>query len=375
MKHLFKVISALTLALLLSSCSSMPSGKAFVPGETQINAPLVEEATLLSVGDNLIHSPIMKQSKVENGYDFTACYKQVADYIRSADIATINQESLITNAVKPSSYPRFATPVEMGYLLDALGIDIVSVANNHAFDKGALGIESSLDFYAANTAIQTVGAYRNKEDYDAIRTLTRNNITFSFIAATEHTNGLSIRNSDVILLRTRDEEAIINRIIKAKELSDVVVVNVHWGVEYTNDPNDMQKNLAKKMVDAGADIIIGHHPHVLQPIKYIERADGTRAVVAYSLGNFFSSQDRVNRLIGGMLDVTVSKNMTTAKIEIAQVKLIPIVTHYEYAHANIQVMPAALYTEELAAKHRIKKLSVAYVRDYVTKVIAKEFLH
>lgn len=337
---------------------------------------------LLGVGDNLIHEGIYNQAHKRAGgvgYDFNYAYKEMEDIVSSADIASINQETMMASIFAPSSYPMFNSPQELGKHMVNIGFDVFNQANNHSIDKGAKGILSTLDFWASQPAAKVTGVYRNQQDAEKIRTVERNGVVFSFLGMTELTNGLNLpKDTDIVLERTADEARIQAKIEQAKTISDVVVVNVHWGVEYTNKPNEIQKALAKKMIDWGADIILGHHPHVIQPVEYIERADGTKGVVCYSLGNFISAQEFGPRMIGGMLDVSVEKNFETKKIEIKQVHFLPVVTHYGASYSNVKVYPLSKYTKELALSHgvrtRTKDFSYEYIQNLVKTVIDPQFL-
>ncbi|WMJ23059.1 CapA family protein [Paludicola sp. MB14-C6] len=344
--------------------------------------PAPATVRLLGVGDNLIHEGIYNQAHKRAGgvgYDFTYAYQEMQDIISQADIASINQETMLASIFAPSSYPMFNSPQELGKHMLKLGFDVFNQANNHSIDKGAKGIISTLDFWETQQAAKVVGVYRNQQDADHIRTVERNGVVFSFLGMTELTNGLNLpKDTDIVLERTMDEERIQQQIKKAKTISDVVVVNAHWGVEYTNVPNETQKALAKKMITWGADIILGHHPHVIQPVEYVERPDGSKGVVCYSLGNFISAQEYGPRMIGGMLDVTVEKNFETKKIELKQVHFLPVVTHYGANYTNIKVYPLSKYTKELASSHgvrtRTKEFNYDYIEQLVKKVINSQFL-
>ncbi len=338
-------------------------------------------ARLVGVGDNLIHEALYSQAQKRaggEGYDFAYAYQNIEEIIKTADIASINQETVMADIFKPSAYPRFNSPTALGQHLEKIGFDVFNQANNHTIDKGEKGILATIDFWSTQDAKLT-GVYKNIEDYNNIRTVTANDITFSFIGMTELTNGLSLpEGSDVILMRLSDEEKIKERIEKAKEISDVVVINVHWGAEYTHKPNELQKVMAKKMIEWGADIILGHHPHVIQPVEYIVREDGTRGIVAYSLGNFISAQNRADRMIGGMLDVTVTKSYEENRVFISLVQFVPMITHYGSRFADVRTYPLEQYTAELASTHGVRvedpKFSLDYINSTVESVIDEQFL-
>lgn len=367
------------------SCTSVPAG----PGEiTDSFAESSEEsseptsARLIGFGDDLIHTTIFKQAKAratDGGYDFSYAYDNIKDVVQLADIASINQETVMAKDKAPSGYPLFNTPQPLAECLANVGFDVVNLANNHVMDQGESGLKSTLDLWDSIPSVLTTGAYQNEEDFENIRTIEKNGITFSFLGMTELTNGLSLpSDAELVLLRTQDEERVKAQIEKAKSISDVVVVNVHWGVEYTHKPTEYQYQYAQKLADWGADIILGHHAHVIQPVEWITRADGTRALCAYSLGNFISTQEMGATMIGGGLDVTVTKEYESNTVSITSARFIPTVTHYEGGKANVRVYPLDQYTDELAAKHGIhqheSKFDLAYINQTVSSVINEEFL-
>lgn len=344
---------------------------------------------MVSVGDNLIHNTVYEQAKQRangKGYDFTYAYKNVFDIINKADIATVNQETVLSNLHEPSGYPMFNTPQEMGNYLNTMGFDVVNHATNHVLDRGVSGIKSTLDYWNKNQQMKVVGIYKDKTDYENIRVIEKSGVKFSFLGMTESLNGIPYpKNTEIIVGRTNEQE-IKEQIQKAKTISDVVVVNVHWGSEYTHKENDFQISLAKKMANWGADLIIGHHPHVIEPVEYINRDDGTRAVVAYSLGNFISSQDRAATMLGGMLETEFTKN-EDGKIAITNVKFNPVVNHYDQGRKNIRLYPLDMYTKELSLQHGIRKKINGYnytaaeqnfsydnLKGIVTRTIDAEFL-
>lgn len=354
----------------VSSSLSEPSPSS-EPVEPSVPAPIT--LRLKAVGDNLIHSSIYEQANRRangEGYDYDYAYEHVADMFSDADIASINQESIIAPAFGPSTYPLFNATPELGDLMLEMGFDVFNLANNHCLDMGEAGVYSSLDYWAERPEAVTTGVYRNQEDYEKIRTITAQGVTFSFIGITELTNGLYLPvGSEAVILMGSDETAIQERIRQAKEISDVCVVNIHWGNEYTHVPTDRQRELAQKMSQWGADIILGHHPHVIQPIEYLEREDGNRTLVAYSLGNFISAQDSAARMIGGMLDVDITKDFESDTVSITRCEFVPIITHFDRGFANNRLYPLSEYTEELAASHGVRTYSPEFSREYILETV------
>ncbi len=338
-------------------------------------------ATFTAVGDNLIHSYIYKQAQERtsgNGYDFEYAYAEVAPHIASPDVAILNQEVIISKEHNVSSFPCFNSPPELAEEMVDIGFDVFNIATNHSLDKGEAGLINNINIWKEFGVIAT-GAYLNEEDMNPIRTNTVNGITVAYISFTEYTNGLSLpEDSEVILVRAHDEALLESRIKQARELADFVVVSAHWGVEYTHEPTDYQKQLAGKLGEWGADVIIGTHPHVIQPVEYITNSDGRKTLVAYSLGNFISTQDEGPRMLGGKLDFEFVKNNITGETSIENVSFSGVVTHYGSGRSNVRTMLLDDYTEELAAVHGVKtntsKFSKEYLEDILTDVIDEQFL-
>lgn len=350
--------------------------------ETTTAEPVPEYATvsIAAVGDNLIHSSIYKQAAARaggSGYDFEYAYKNVEDIIRRADMAIINQETLICNGeYEPSTYPRFNSPPELGdHMLD-IGFDVFTIANNHTLDKDTDGLSACLDYWDSRENAIVCGAYRNAEDRANIRTADFGGITFSFLSYTESLNGLSLpAGSELSIGDAYDIDTMISEIEAAEEISDVTVVALHWGVENSDIISDYQRTTAKQLAEAGADIIIGNHPHVLRDIEEIEREDGSTTLCAYSLGNFISAQSVGQNLIGGILKFSVSirtdKNADPDEQPIIDnIELVPVITDYDGNYKDIRLYPLSEYTREMADSHGVKNMST-FGYDYIFEVLKR----
>ena len=349
-----------------------------VPETTQ--PELFSRLSFVAVGDNLIHDTVYEQAAARSsaGYDFSDAYERIAHLIEEPDVAILNQETIISTEHNVSSYPMFNSPAELGEEMLEIGFDVFNIATNHSIDRGEKGLISAINYWKEKNAI-TTGAYLNSEDFANIPMHEVNGVKVAYLGLTESTNGLSLPDdTEVILVLASEESRIQQRITQAKQIADVVIVNAHWGNEYTHEPTENQRQLAEKMASWGADVIIGHHPHVIQPVEYIENSDGRRTLVAYSLGNFISAQNRGPRMLGGMLNFEIVKNNTTGNIAIENVRFSGVVTHYGYGTSNIRVYPLADYTEELASKHGVQSktpdFSLQYLYDILNEVIDKQFL-
>ncbi|OCT12284.1 hypothetical protein A8709_31105 [Paenibacillus pectinilyticus] len=309
------------------------------PTPTPAPAPVVTKVELVAIGDILIHNTVYQEAaQLDGTYNFKGMFKDVRELIRSADLAVANQESIIGGKeLGLSSYPMFNSPHEVGDALQDSGISIVTTANNHAMDMGEKGIVSAAKYWD-HIGMPYTGAFTSQEDRDRIRTITKNGITFSFLAYSYGTNGIPIPDGKSFLVNLLDEDLMKRDIEKAKGISDVVVVSPHWGIENQTTPTDTQKALSQKMADWGADIIIGTHPHVLQPMSWLLRADGKRSLVMYSLGNFLSAQDQLIELIGGIGQITVVKTLylNQTSIELVEPAFIPTYNKNEnYSHFEV----------------------------------------
>ncbi|WP_282171409.1 CapA family protein [Cytobacillus firmus] len=271
------------------------------------NKILIERVTLGAIGDILIHDWVYNDAKTKTGYDFKPMFEHAKSLLSTPDLLLANQETILGGTkIGISSYPMFNSPQEVGNALIDAGVDIVSTANNHSLDKGVKGLEASLD-YMDQIGLPHVGTSRTPSEQQTLKILSKNGIKVAYLSYTYGTNGIPVPAGKEYLVNLIDETAIKKEINRAKDEADVVVMSMHWGNEYQLQPTEEQKKLAETLVNEGVDIIFGHHPHVLQPMEWIDRKDGGRSLVVYSLGNFLSGQMRDYKDIGGLATVEVTK--------------------------------------------------------------------
>ncbi|TWT01435.1 CapA family protein [Planomicrobium sp. CPCC 101079] len=266
-------------------------------------------ASLSAIGDVLIHDSVYLDAETENGYDFNPIFEKVKPYLEKSDITVANSESIIGGSeIGVSTYPSFNSPYEVADALKTVGVDVVTMANNHTLDRGEKAIVNAIKYWDKIGIAHTGSALSEKEG-TRITTRTANGIIFSFLSYTYGTNGIPTPNGKDYLVNRIDQAKIKKDIERAKEQSDVVVLSLHFGQEYERMPNDEQKQLAQFSAEQGADIILGSHPHVLQPAEWLETSDGRKSFVIYSLGNFISHQEDLFRRIGGILHISVEKTV------------------------------------------------------------------
>jgi poly-gamma-glutamate synthesis protein (capsule biosynthesis protein) len=301
-------------------------------------------------GDMLIHSRVYNDAKVEGGYDFTPMVEGVMPYLDRYELLTANQETMIGGVRHGlSTYPQFNSPKEVGDALKNMGVDLVTLANNHTLDRGEAVIQSALAHWD-QLEIPYVGSYKDEADEDKLRVIEKNGIRFAFLGYTYGTNGIPVPSGKEHLVSLIDEERMLRDVEAAREQADVVVMHLHFGQEYQRTPNDEQQRLAKRMIDHGVDIIFGHHPHVLQPAEWLEREDGTRGFVIYSLGNFLSGQDELYSQIGGIVNVTVEK--TGDNIQLKKPEMLLTYVHFnQTVPRQYRVHPLADVTDDMLSNH------------------------
>lgn len=291
--------------------------------------PEIANVKLLSVGDIMFHMPQVKSGYMGDGnYDFTDDFKYVKKYISSADISIANFETVTAgNDKRFSGFPQFNSPKETLLSLKTSGFDILSTANNHSLDQGKEGILKTLE-YIEEYGLKSAGTYREKQKQFLIEE--KNGVKLGFLSYTYGVNGLEFYLSEEELsymVNIIDEDKIKRDIEALEKQVDVVVVSSHWGTEYQREPNQEQIDLGRKMVDWGANIVLGSHPHVLQKSEIVKK-DGKDNFIIYSMGNFFSNQrkDTMGNAFtedGVMVEINIEKDITNDKTRIKSINFLP----------------------------------------------------
>ena len=343
----------LFLSLGLLSCS----GKPLLSAEAELTTDNREYITIVAVGDNLIHHPIIEASLKDGLYDFHYIFDPIREYILPADIAFINQETILGNEeLGFSGWPQFSSPPEVGAAVVAAGFDVINFANNHALDRGEAGVISSIEYLDNYDDVYYLGIHRSAEErMDRRVILSRNGITVGFLGYSFGTNGIPFPSGKTYLVSLIQRETIAAEIKALRPYCDYLVVSMHWGAEYALNYSGQQEQLAAFLAEQQVDLVIGHHPHVLQPMVIMTRPDGKPMPVFYSLGNFLSSHIRSSKeaLLGGIMYVRIAKDGDEISLE--ETGLIPIITHFDIARRNFGIYPLHEYTDEQAAQHWRKR--------------------
>ena len=361
-------------------------------------APVSTEGrvTFFAAGDNIIHECVYLDAMTQatsvgatSEYYFVGMYKNMRDKISSADLAFINAEGPLDPTGAPNGYPSFNAPREAGDALVEVGFDIINLANNHMLDyQGASGLKGTIGYWKTKD-VMTVGGYEGEADYNTIRTIEKNGVKIAVLSYTYGTNGnvLPAGTTD-LWIPYIDDADITRHIAEAKTLADCVIVSMHWGNENKFDVTPEQTRLASLIADAGADVVIGHHTHTIQPIKWVDGKDGHRTLVTYSLGNFLHTQLNSYNLVGGTVTFDIVKDPESGDVTIESPVFDPTVCHYTanvavldslgyYKRENILIYRLADYTDALAAESGSQNwgaFNLSTLKGYVTSTIDADFL-
>ena len=372
-KYRIVCVIALVLMLIMS----------YLTLTTKVNA----SASVVAVGDNLIHPVVYNDAKVgSNKYDFKPMYKHVKSNIQKADFAYVNQESPIGGDDKPySGFKQFNTPSDVTKAIVDSGFNIINGANNHSLDQGDSGVTNHINAWKPyRHDVLFSGVFKSQKESEAVHTITRNGITVSLLCYTYGTNGQISQYPYTV--KTFDEATIKKDVRKAKEHSDAVIVSAHWGNENHTMPNEKQQKYAQLFADEGVDVVLGMHPHVIQPVKWVKGKNQHRTLVAYSLGNFLNGQytsTEWNQLLG-RLNFNLEK--TSKGVTVNNVKWRSMVNHYEQSkpmdkrtRKHFVLYNLHDYTPALAEKHALRQniqsqWDIPHLQQMTKSIIDDEFL-
>ncbi len=332
--------------------------------------------TLVMVGDILLHTPVEESCHAQDGsYQFSSLFANVKEKVQAADIAIVNQEVILGGEeLGVSGYPAFNAPYEVADALVDTGFNVILHATNHAMDKGKTGIVNCLSNWEEKyPEIKVLGINKSKEAQDTITILEENGIKIAVLNYTYGLNGITLPADMPYAVNLLGEEKVKKDITLAKEQSDFVIVCPHWGTEYSLQPDSMQEKWTQIFAENGVDLVIGTHPHVIEPVEWVkDEVAGTQMLVYYSLGNFVnwtsgSGKGIANRMVGGMADVTIGLDENgEAVIEDYGVRA--LVTQAEPGYGGVTTYFWKDYTDELAEKNAIVKQDTDFSKEYCEKL-------
>lgn len=321
-----KTLRIVLIILLLFSLQSPVEGGA-----------LVSRIHFKAVGDIMVHDVQYNSAyNYQTGqYDFSPMFQPVREALQ-ADLLVGNLETTLSGPeLGFSSYPRFNSPDNIAETLSNLKFDLLFTANNHCLDKGVSGLRRTIDVLDKNNILHT-GTFKKPEDREEILIIMVKGMSFGFLNYTYGTNGLLPPQGEEYVVNLLQLNQIEEDIAKIRNKVDLVVVGLHFGVEYQREPNLQQREIVKSIADSGADIILGGHPHVLQPYEFIKVGD-REAFVAYSLGNFVSGQKGRYKDSGAILDLVIEKSLFDKRPRIVEVDFTPVWVRRYFAESRLKM--------------------------------------
>lgn len=293
--------------------------------------------TMTAIGDVMCHNTQYWDAyiKEKDEYDFSYVFNDINRYIKTSDIAIGSLETSFAGKERGySNYPTFNSPDSLASSLKKLGLDVLSTAGNHCLDMGFSGLSRTIDVLDDND-ISHLGTYQSQEDRDKILFKYVKGIKIAFVNYTYGTNGIPVPSDKQFCVNLINKDLMKKDIENAKtQNADIIVACMHWGTEYRTTANNEQKELADFLFQNGVDIILGNHPHVLEPMekRTITLEDGTvkDGFVIYALGNFICDQNAENTRNSIILNLKITKH-TDNKISIDKADYIPI---YMYKNAS-----------------------------------------
>ena len=337
----------------------------------------VYKIKLLATGDGLVHNSLADYAATSTGsYDFSGYLSEVEDIVADYDIAYYNQETVFgTDKSNYSYYPTFSVPSEYGDAMLKSGFNLVSLASNHSYDKGEAGVKRTMAYWQTKKDVIYNGMALDEDERNNYQIGEKNNITYAMLSYTYGLNGFALPSGKNYLVNVFDEKTALNDIKYLRDKVDVLIVAMHWGIEYSLTPNATQKEQAKWLADNGVDIVIGNHPHCLQPIEWIDNT-----LIIYSLGNFISNQGilkggnytyngTVKGAIGAFAMVDITKTITKDNKESLKVDNLKVDLLYTYKNSEkkyYKVLPFSKINAEYLKSFPKISDNYWYLSDYKT---------
>ncbi len=330
--------------------------------------------TFVGVGDNLYHEAMYWYQNQKNGYyDFDSYYEMTNKYTQNADLAYINFETLcIGEEYELSGYPTFNGPKEILSSVNKAGFDWWSLSSNHSLDRGAEGLLAQIDLIRDKYPnVITTGSHSSRKDKK--RTLVKeiNGIKVGFLGYTYGLNGFNLPEDKPWLVDLIDKKQMKKDMEALSKVSDVQMVSMHWGNEYQTEPTKEQEDLANYLNELGAEVVIGSHPHVIEPAKII-KGKKQDTLVYYSLGNYTSAQDMDITMVGGMASFTLNYDSKTKTTSFTDTKFIPLITWFDVGYNTWKTYSIEDYNDSLAQTHNLASeydLSKEWVQQFVQSVM------
>lgn len=365
----FVLLAGVVIVYIFTKPNDEP-GKTLVAQEVSKKTeekPKKSTVKIIATGDMLPHDTVNQAAKTVDGYNYLPLFTHVEKYMKDRDIAFCNQESPSAKSLPITGYPTFNAPPAFAQNLQQLGCNVINLANNHSNDKGRTGIVETRSTWDGLDTLAVAGIARSSEEQEEIPVFENNGVKFAFLSYTKCSNDNNFQSYQLNML----SEGLVDKQMKiAKEQADAVIVGVHWCRENTTRQDSEQERWGQIFADKGASIVVGTGPHWLQPVKKYTGTNGNETIVWFSLGNFLSTQEELNGLIGGIavMDFDIQKKQVTG------LQFMPTYMHYEWSRADkvagnlLARKNLALYPLDKAAEPLAKSLHNTTVDAEMSKV-------
>ena len=340
--------------------------------ESETSVSEQTEVSIIMVGDILLHTRVEECAVQEDGsYNYDAIFAPMKAEIESADLALVNQEVIIGGEeLGVSGYPCFNAPYELGDALVDTGFDVVCHATNHALDKGKKGLLNCIQFWKADyPGMAVLGIHETAQEQEEMYVYEQEGMKIAILNYTYGTNGIALPQDMPFAVDLLEEEKIIADIKKAEELADFTIVCPHWGTEYVLKQTKEQERWAAIFLENGVDLVLGTHPHVIEPIEMlVDEETGHEMLVYYSIGNFVnwtseSGVGKADRMVGGMAEVTIGLDETGEAV-ITDYGVTALVTHLSYGTNGVYTTKLADYTQELSLTSEMLQQDASFSKEY-----------
>lgn len=335
---------------------------------------------IVMIGDMLLHENVHDSGIVGDGtYNYDHLFTYIKDDVAAADIAIANQEVILGGReLGLTGYPMFNGAFEVGDALEKAGFNVILHATNHTLDKGKTGVNNCINFWKTNHPnVAYLGINESQEEQDSkIYVYEKGDIRVAILNYTYGTNGIPLPQDAPYIVNLLDEDKVRADIEKARKVSDFVVVCPHWGTEYVYYATDYQKQWANIFLECGVDLVIGTHPHVIEPVEWVyedkSNPDAHKMLVYYSIGNYVSGQDKADTMVGAMAQVTLT-NDEEGNVFIKDYGVEPLVTHKERGYAKLAVYKLKDYTDELVARNYVRNSDSRFCVSYCKELCRQVF--
>ncbi len=348
------------------------TGSSQVKKTVEANNP--KSIRLIASGDTIAHDALNAQAKLPDGtYDYYQFIKPLQPYFDKAQVRFCNQAVPGAGpAFGIRGYPIFNSPLEVARDMNRLGCNVVNTGTNHTFDLGQQVIDAQLNYWdTLPNMLAVAGANRSNEEQQKVRYFTSQGVRFAFVSYSTYSN---ITPPNAYGLNMYSQAIAQVQLTEARQKADVVLVSMRWGTEYSPAINGQQEQIAQQLADLGADVVLGHGPHVLQPVKQLSGANGRKTLVWFSIGNFLNAQLPVQALVSGL--VVLDIDIVTKSVQ--PPKYLPIYMHYEWTaeeKAREDLLKRRAFTmvpldkaEDLLARSQLGT-NVTAQTDYVQKLL------